>query len=394
MVSRNLSVQLARSLQDFPVVALLGPRQVGKTTLALEIANAAKLSKPTLYLDIERPSDAARLSDPELFLAAQSGRLVILDEVQRISGLFPLLRSLVDERRRAGETAGHFLLLGSASPSLLRQSAESLAGRIATLELRPFQCDEVRATSSDALERLWVRGGFPDSFLATDDTKSLGWREQFISTYLERDIPLINPRLSSPTMRRLWMMLAHHQGGALNAATLAAGLGVTGKTVASYVDLLVELFLARRLDPWYRNAGKRLTKAPRIYVRDSGLLHALAGIGDGHTLLGHPLCGPSWEGMAIEHLIAAAPSSWRPYYYRTQAGAEIDLVFERPDGTTIALEIKRSLQPKIGHGFRIACTDIAASERYYVIPSGAAYPLDAETTAISLPAIVANLRER
>ena len=394
MITRNLASTLAHSIDSFPVVALLGPRQVGKTTLALQIAKARNATTPALYLDLERPSDVARLSEPEIFLTAQAGRLIILDEVQRMAGLFPLLRSLVDERRRAGETSGQFLLLGSASPALLRQSSESLAGRIATLELRPFQCSEVAANEVAAMDRLWLRGGFPDSFLARTDARSFEWREQFIATYLERDIPLLNPRLSTPLIRRLWMMLAHHQGSALNAATLAAGLGVTGKTVSTYIDLLVELFLARRLDPWYRNAGKRLTKAPRIYVRDTGLLHALAGIGDSHTLLGHPLCGPSWEGIAVEHLITAAPTSWRPYYYRTAAGAELDLVFERPDGSTLAIEIKRSLQPKLTHGFRIACTDIAAVERYFVIPSGDAYPLDAETTAISLFELTTRLRER
>lgn len=392
MIRRVLEERVRADLSTFPVVALLGPRQVGKTTLALALV--ASMGKPALYLDLERPSDLARLQDPELYLRTQTGKVVVLDEIQRLPEVFPLLRSLVDERRRAGEASGHFLILGSASPSLLRQSSESLAGRIRYLELAPFGLDEVSGVprEADGRDELWVRGGFPDSYLARDGSSSLRWREQFIATYLERDIPGIEARIPTLPMRRLWTMLSHQQGGPVNAAQLGAGLAVTGKTVSRYVDLLTELYLVRQLQPWFRNIGKRLVKAPKVYVRDTGLLHCLLNIGDLDTLLGHPLCGPSWEGFVIENLLAAAPSEWRPYFFRTAAGAEIDLVLERPDGRVIAIEIKRTLQPVIGKGFRLGCADTQAGERYFVVPEGPSFPLDERTTALPLHELMARFR--
>jgi len=392
MIERFLSQQLTRELEQFPVVAILGPRQVGKTTLALELQTAS--SRPSLYLDLERPSDLARLAEPELYLRSQVGKLVVLDEIQRRPGLFPLLRSLVDERRRAGERAGHFLILGSASPELLRQSSESLAGRIAYHELKPFALDEVAGRAPRKhRDQLWLRGGFPESFLARDDRASWRWREQFIATYLERDVPQLGPRIPAAHLRRLWTMLAHHQGGLLNASQFAAGLGVTGKTVTAYLDLLTDLFLVRQLPPWFRNIGKRLVKAPKVYVRDAGLVHWLANIRDLDTLLGHPLCGPSWEAFVIENLLAAAPPMWRPFFFRTAAGAEIDLVLEPPDGGRLAIEIKRTLQPKLDKGFCLGCADIQASQRFYVLPEGEAFPLDRQTTAIALSELTARFRK-
>src|SRR5262245_50812646 len=279
MLERRLHAAVAASLRRFPVVALLGPRQVGKTTLALAIAGAA--GKPTVYLDLERDSDRSKLADPEDYLTRHRGSLVVLDEIQRAPQLFPLLRSLVDERIRAREKAGHFLVLGSASRDLLRQSSESLAGRIAYHELSPFTMDEtVRGGRRADLERLWLRGGFPDSFLAEDDVASWEWRGQFIDTWLERDVPQVGPRLPAPQVRRLWSMLALGQGDQLNAARLATGLGVSANTLRSWLDVLTDLYMVRQLPAWSGNSRKRLVRAPKIYVRDSGLVHRLAQIPD------------------------------------------------------------------------------------------------------------------
>jgi predicted AAA+ superfamily ATPase len=391
MIERVLAPRIRAELDAFPVVAIVGPRQVGKTTLARALEAVA--GKPVVHLDLERPSDLARLQDPELFLRNQTGKLVVLDEVQRAPEIFPLLRTLVDDRRQSGERAGHFLILGSASPALLRQSSESLAGRIAYHELPALTWAEV--AGADVVgggERLWVRGGFPESLLARNEAASWRWREEFIATYLERDIPSVGPRLPASLLRRFWTMLSHLQGGQLNASQLAASLGVTGKTVTRYVDLLTDLFLVRQLAPWFRNIGKRLVKAPKVYVRDSGLLHCLANIQDHDTLLGHPLCGPSWEGLVIENILALAPTAWRPFFFRTSAGAEIDLILEKPSGEVIAIEIKRTLQPVISRGFRQGCEDVGAQERYYVLPEGSAFPLDAHTIALALPELLERLR--
>jgi predicted AAA+ superfamily ATPase len=329
MIPRHLAPHLSEALASTPCVALLGPRQVGKTTLALDLVEGA--DKPTTYLDLERDSDRRKLADAELYLAGQRGRLTILDEIQRVPELFPLLRSLIDERIRAGEKVGQFLILGSASPDLLRQSSESLAGRIAYLELKPFALPELIAVDGEAaLARAWLRGGFPLSYLAESDQQSWEWRGNFISTYIERDIPQLAPRLPTERMRRVWSMVAHGQGDPLNLSRLASGLGVTGKTVAHSLDVLTDLYLLRQLPAWSGNSRKRLVRSPKVYVRDAGLLHRLAHVPDEATLLGHPLCGPSWEGFVIEQILAALPDTWRSSYYRTSAQAEIDLVLEGP----------------------------------------------------------------
>ena len=273
---------------ESPAVALLGPRQVGKTTLALEVAK----SRPSVYLDLESSSDLHKLSDPELYLREHAKELVILDEIQRLPNVFPVLRGLIDRARREGRGAGQFLMLGSAAPDLLRQSSETLAGRIAYAELTPFTVTEV-----EDLDRLWIRGGFPESFLAPSEPASGRWRRDFIRTYLERDIPQLGARIAAETLRRFWTMLAHHQGGLLNAASLARGLAVDGKTIANYLDLFVDLLLVRRLSPWHSNVGKRLVRSPKIYIRDTGLLHQLLGLSDRESLLGHPVVGGSWEGF-------------------------------------------------------------------------------------------------
>lgn len=377
MIPRRKEQSVLENLAAFPAVALLGPRQAGKTTLAERIAE----TRDSLYLDLEVAADRARLSDPALYLAEHEDKLVILDEVQRMPGIFQELRGLIDRGRRRGAKTGRFLLLGSASIDLLQQSGESLAGRIAYVELGPLDVLEV---APGDIDRLWVRGGFPDSFLASSDEISAAWRENFIRTYLERDIPQLGPRIPAETLRRFWTMLAHAQGGLLNAAQLARALAVDGKTVARYLDLLVDLLLVRRLAAWHANTGKRLIRSPKVYVRDSGIVHALLGLPDRDALLGHPVAGGSWEGFAVETLIAAAPQAARAFFYRTSAGAEIDLLLELPGGQLWAIEVKRGLAPKLGRGFHQAREDVSP-QRCFVVYSGTErYPLAEGVEAIGL----------
>ena len=382
MIARRLRPFLQAALDESPAVALLGPRQVGKTTLALQIADP----KSSLYLDLESEGDRARLAHPELFLAAHFDKLVILDEVHRAPGLFPVLRGLIDRTRRQGRRSGRYLLLGSASLDLLRQSGETLAGRIRYLELGPIDATEIAASRAEAL---WSRGGFPGSLLAPDNVRSLKWRRDYIRTYLERDIPQLGPRIAAETLRRFWTMLAHYQGGLLNTASFARGLGVDPKTAASYLDLLVDLLLVRRLAPWHANVGKRLVKSPKVYVRDSGLVHALLKIADRDALLGHPVQGASWEGHVIENVLACVPEEVQGYFYRSAAGAEIDLLLDWPGGKRWAIEIKRSLAPKLERGFHAACVDLEPARRLVIYPGPNRFPVAAEVEAMSLQAFLA-----
>ena len=375
--------KLYELLQQFPAVALLGPRQVGKTTLAFSLESS--MDPQALYLDLELPSDRAKLADPELYLSQYEDRLVIMDEIHRLPELFQTLRSLIDRRRRKGRKAGQFLLLGSASMDLLQQSAETLAGRIAYLQLTPFTVLEVAETGPKAEDALWLRGGFPDSFLAADDQASFEWRLAFIQTYLERDVPALGPRIPAETLYRFWQMLAHNQGQLLNAAQLAAGLGVSGHTVARYLDIMVDLLLVRRLQPWSVNAGKRLIRSPKVYVRDSGLVHALLGIRTKDELLGHPIVGPSWEGMLIENILTGLPPFVHPWFYRTSAGAEIDLLLEFTPKDIWAIEIKRSISsPAPGKGFYIGCADLKATRQIVLYPGAETYRLGQATEVMPL----------
>ena len=373
MNPRFVQADLSTLLAQFPAVVLLGPRQAGKTTLAL--AEFARRGD-ALYLDLELPSAQRQLDDPEAFLTGQRNRLVILDEVQRLPELFAVLRGVIDQRRRAGEAAGQFLLLGSASGLLLRQASESLAGRVAQLELTPFQAREVLPAGAAAadLNAPWVRGGFPLAWLAADDAASLRWREAFIATYLERDIPALGPRIPATTLRRLWTMLAHQQGGLLNQSQLAASLAVSGQTVMRYIDLLCDLMLVRRLPAWHGNVGKRLVRAPKVYVCDSGIAHALLGLADLEAILAHPVAGASWEGFVVEQLLAAAPAV-EASFYRTAHGAEADLVLRFRDGETWVVEIKRSSAPTVSKGFHLAAADVGATRKLLVAPVATAYPL-------------------
>ena len=378
MIPRRLLPSLITALAETPAVALLGPRQAGKTTLALEVAKVG----PAVYLDLESETDRAKLAEPELYLSQHEDKLVILDEIQRVPQLFPSLRGLIDAGRRRGRGKGRFLVLGSASIELLRQSSESLAGRIRYLELAPLDAGEAGGGRLDAL---WLRGGFPDSLLAASDAASLRWRADFIRTYLERDIPQLGPRIPAETLRRLWTMLAHQQGGLLNAAALARALAVDGKTVASYLDLLVDLLLVRRLAPWHGSIRKRLVKSPKVYVRDSGLVHALLGIGDREALLAHPVAGGSWEGMVVESLIAAAPDGTETYFFRTSTGAEIDLLQKLPGRRKPwAIEIKRGLAPKVEKGFHMACAALGAERRMVVYGGAERLPLGEGVAAVPL----------
>jgi predicted AAA+ superfamily ATPase len=376
MILRRIQPLIRDRLDHLPAVALLGPRQVGKTTLAQTIAADRK----SVYLDLESPLDREKLADAAFYLSEHENELVILDEVQRAPELFATLRGLIDQGRRRGKKSGRFLLLGSASVELLRQS-ETLAGRIAYIELSPLDVLEVPAEKHS---QLWVRGGFPESFLAANGSRSLIWRQDFIRTYLERDIPQLGPRIPATTLHRFWTMLAHVQGGMFNAAHLARGLAVDGKTIARYLDLLVDLMLVRRLQPFQANIGKRLVKSPKVFVRDSGIVHALLNIESHEDLLGHPVVGASWEGFVVENLIAAAPLQTVPLFYRTAAGAEIDLLLEIPKHGLWAIEIKRGLSARPEKGFHIASEDLKPARRFVVNSGKERYRGSADTEVIGV----------
>ena len=385
MYKRQANQIVLSALENQAAVVLLGPRQVGKTTLALWVAE----QQPSVYLDLERSSDRQIMIEPDLYLDELAGKLVILDEVQQLPGLFKSLRGQIDTRRRQGFRTGQFLLLGSASNVLLHQSAESLAGRVRYIEMPPLLLDEV---GTDRLNDLWLRGGFPDSFQADNSKSSMDWRKDFLRTYLERDIPALGPRIPATTLRRFWTMLAHAQGGLLNAAALAEGLGVSGQTVGRYLDLLVDLMLVRRLQPWHENVGKRLVKSPKVFVRDSGLVHALLGLETLEDLLGHPVVGGSWEGFCLEAVIAAAPAGTEPFFYRTSAGAEVDLVLRLPSGRTWAIEVKRTTTPKVSRGFHLAVADIKADQGVLVYAGEHDIPVAQGLRAMPLASILETLR--
>lgn len=378
---------LREDLASTPAVALLGPRQAGKTTVAHELAQQSD----NVYLDLESELDRAKLASPELYLAERLDRLVVLDEVHRVPGLFPVLRGLIDRARRSGRRSGLYLLLGSASLDLLQQAGESLAGRIAYRELTPFNVQELPEAEHT---RLWVRGGFPESYLARTPAASLRWRQDFIRTYVERDIPLFGGRVGSEALRRLWGMLAHQQGALVNASVLARSLALDMRTVNRYLDLLVDMFLVRRLEPWHANLGKRLTKSPKLYVRDSGLLHALLGLPDEEALLGHPVVGASWESFVLENLITAAGTSASAHFYRTSGGAEVDLLLNWPSGECWAIEVKRSLAPKVERGFHSACEDLQPTRKLVIYPGDEPFPLGHGVQAMPLATLCHELAMR
>ena len=367
---RKIGQQITDSLLDFPAVALLGPRQCGKTTLAREIVYTLPQAS---YLDLEKPSDLRKLQDPELFFrmqrAAGKTPLVCLDEIQRTPELFPILRSVIDEDGRNGQ----FLILGSASRDLIRQTSETLAGRIRFLELTPFIASEIKVSDLQTLTRLWLRGGFPRSFLARSDASSYRWRESFVRTFLERDVPQLGFTIPTQTLSRLWRMLAHNHGQLLNSSKLGAALGISHTTVRSYIDLLTQTFMVRTVEPFGPNVKKRLVKSPKVYVRDTGILHTLLEIEDTDDLLGHPVYGSSWEGFVVEHVLASLPA-WQPSFYRTANGAEIDLILSR-GRKRIAVECKASTVPSLSRGGQSALADLAVDETWIIAPVNEPYPI-------------------
>jgi uncharacterized protein len=386
MIERRLFETIRSALKNQAAVVLLGPRQVGKTTLARLVGEGTE----SIYLDLESEPDRSKIVDAGHYLRDHADKLVILDEIQRTPQLFETLRGLIDEGRRSGRRVGQFLLLGSASLDLLRQSSESLAGRVRLLELTPLDILEVGSETA-AIDRLWLRGGFPESFVADEDISSFEWRQDFIRSYLEREIPQFGPRIPAETLRRFWTMLAHGQGGLLNASQLGSGLGVKGQTVSGYADLLVDLLLVRRLQPYFINVGKRLVKSPKLYIRDSGILHALLSLANREALLGHPIVGPSWEGFVIETLISLAPAGTVAGFYRTAAGAEIDLILELPGGKLWAIEVKRGLVPKLERGFYHAQQDLGPAASFVVYSGTERYSMGQGVEAISLRGIATEL---
>ncbi len=376
MIKRRLEAKIHEALSRSPSVALMGPRQVGKTTIALNISETT----PSVYLDLENSLDLQKVRDIVSFHNVNRDKLIILDEIQRLPEVFSPLRGIIDKERRKRNKAGQFLFLGSASIDLLRQSSESLAGRIAYLEL--FGINQLEYPND--INTLWLRGGFPESLLATSEKDSLEWRRDFIKTYLERDIPQLGPRIPSETLERFWTMLAHHQGSVFNAANLGRNLDVTGVTIGRYLDLMVDLLLVRRLKPWIYNAGKRLIRSPKVYIRDSGITHALLNIIDHNQLLGNPVVGGSWEGFVIENILSVAPTGVQPFYYGTPGGAEIDLILEFSAKTKWAIEIKKSSSPTVSKGFHIACDDINPERRYVVYSGTDQFSLGNGVMAISL----------
>jgi predicted AAA+ superfamily ATPase len=382
MIKRQAQSEIVQLLEEFPSVGVLGPRQIGKTTLA-ETISAFEKPEP-VYLDLERPSEAARLNEPEDYFELYKGRLIILDEIQRVPELFQILRGVIDRRRKEGLRTGQFLILGSASLDLLKQSSESLAGRIAYKELSGLTVAEIDHKASKDFDRLWLRGGFPDSFLSKSDEASLRWRQNFINTYLERDVPQLGPRIPAVTLRNLWTMLAHNQGGLLNIAQLGNNLDVAAPTARRYIELLEDLLLIRTLRPWSGNVGKRLVKAPKVYIRDSGITHALLNLTTLDELLGHPVVGASWEGFVLENLLSCLPTGVTPWFYRTSAGAEVDLVIEKNSKEKYAIKIKRSQAPSVSKGFHLGCEDLKATKRFIVYPGKERFPITKEINAIPI----------
>jgi predicted AAA+ superfamily ATPase len=387
MLKRHLFKEVIEHLEQFPVVAILGCRQTGKTTLAHQVQDF--LNKKSLYLDLELLEDRQKFNDPQLMLEQHTDKLLILDEIQQVPELFAIMRGIIDRRRRNGDKAGHYLILGSASPNLLKQSSESLAGRIAYLELNTFSLEEVEKVAEDdslnlTINRLWLRGGFPDSFLEENDERSFKWRKQFINTYLERDMVRIGPKFPADRIFRLWSMLAYDQGTIINSSRLATSLEMSVSSVRSYMEAMSDLFLIRFLRPWSGNSKKRLVKSPKVYVRDSGILHALTNLKTLDEITNHSLCGFSWEGFVIEQILQKIPYGIDVSFYRSSTGDEIDLILEMPQQNTVAIEIKRASAPKISKGFNNACDEIKAKKRYYILPKGEAYPLNKETIAIGL----------
>lgn len=365
LIERSAKAQLLYYLNYFPAVVLLGSRQVGKTTLAKSIVGLT--GKPMVFLDMELPSDFEKLKHPEIFLRPLNDHCVVIDEIQRAPALFEVLRPLIDEHR----VPGRFVLLGSASPSVIRGASETLSGRVAYLELSPLSLPEVRGYFS--WRDHWFKGGYPEVLLTPDLPLAQDRLQQFIRTFAERELGALGQDVAPPLLLRLWQMLAHHHGQTLNVQELSASIGMNTRTVNRYLDLLEGGFMTRRLLPWYVNLGKRLVKTPKIYLRDSGMLHTLLRLTTPDALIGHPACGASWEGYAIEQVIRTAGPRWDYHFYRTAQGAEIDLLLTSPSGKKTALEIKFSSAPAVTKGFYNSLEDLKPDHAFVLTPESTPY---------------------
>ena len=365
-------------MQNFPVVAIIGPRQVGKTTLAKLIAKS--FNKESIYIDLENPQDLAKLQDPVLYFEANQDKCIILDEVQRNPDLFPVLRSMIDLNR----VPGRFILLGSASPTLIRDSSESLAGRIAYLELTPFNLTEIADTTSNKTNKLWLQGGFPDAFLLDDHELITDWHYNYIKTYIERDLPNLGLKVSGPILMKLLQMLSHVHGDMMNYSGLSKSIGLDINTIKRYINFFEEAFLIKQLQPFHANIKKRLVKAPKVYIRDSGILHYLQNISDTEDLFGNPLLGNSWEGFAIEQITQLLPQKYQTYYYRTQDGTECDLVIIKSQKPIISIEIKFTSAPKITRGMTISFNDLGSENNYIITPNSDDYLIRENVRVCSL----------
>lgn len=373
---RTISASLIELIDQFPVVGVIGPRQVGKTTLAKHLID--HINKECIYLDLELPEDHSKLLEPQLYLEQHLDKCVILDEIQQIPHIFPVLRGLIDKHRMAGR----YIILGSASPSLLKQSSETLAGRIVYKELTPFNLMEIADKHDINLH--WFRGGFPDAFLSPDEGFYRNWMRTFIQTYLERDLPLLGLSVNPILMRRFWTMLAHFHGGIWNASNFAKSLGVTIPTVNRYLEFLEAAFIINRLQPYYLNIKKRLVKSPKIYIRDNGILHYLAGISNFQNLQGNVLIGNSWEGYVIEQVKQVLPEDFDLYYYRTHNGAESDLVLAHGNRPLACIEIKYTAVPRVSKGFRISIEDLQTKKNYIIVPKSEPYPVSEMVLVMNL----------
>ena len=374
-IDRQIDKELSNRLASSPVVALLGPRQCGKSTLAKQLIAT---NPKSVYLDLELPSDCNKLTDAEGFFQFNHDALICIDEIQRIPNLFSTIRAVVDQNRRNGR----FLLLGSASQDLLRQSSESLAGRISYLELTPFNLLELNTETDFQLRNFWQRGGFPRSYLAEQETESYRWRQDFIRTFLEQDIPSLGVNFETGNLRRFWMMCAHVSGQLLNASKIGESLGLSHHTIRSYVELLSKTFVLRMLPPYEANLKKRLIKSPKLYLRDSGILHTLLEIEHHNQLLGHPNYGQSWETFAIEQILNQF-IDWRHYFYRDSNGAEIDLIVEKGQ-QRLAFEFKAGSQPSAKRATLSALESLGIDSLNIIIPVGTVYPLQANVMVYGL----------
>lgn len=384
-VSRQAESVIGQLLQEFPVIALLGPRQSGKSTLVQHFIEGRK---DCVYLDLELPSDQRKLSDPELYFKMHQDELICMDEIQRFPGIFEIMRSRIDQNHRNGQ----FIILGSASRDLIKQSSETLAGRIAYIELSPFQFNELfdeNANNKDVLQQLWLRGGFPRSYLAMGEAESFRWREQFVRTFLERDIPQLGIQIPALTMRRLWQMCTHYQGQMINASKIGQSLGYSHVSIRRQLDVLEQTFMIRLVPPFEANVKKRLVKTPKIYLRDTGILHALLDIETQEQLFGHPVFGASWEGLAIESILNTIPN-WQYGFYRTSAGAELDLIIQR-GGKSFGFEFKASSNPQVNRGFWNAIDDLNLEHVWIVAPVNESYPIKENVTITSLGGLLTRL---